>query len=246
MASRSFADAPLGLLDHHPHELRPRHCHDDAFVAIVLEGGYQEAGDEGRFDVRPGDALIHLPFESHLDRVEAKGARVLVLDLAPDFAVPTHVRGRVADPDLLVRLAARDPRAAALAFAEQFFAAPETALDWPDLLARDLRGGRSIRLGEWAERMGVRAETLSRGFRTAYGCTPRAYRADARARAALAAIRASTEALSGIAHRLDFTDQAHMTHAVARLSGATPGAWRRRQIDTRRGGFGCVSSKQHT
>ena len=58
MGSSPFADAPLGLLDHHPHELRARHCHDDAFVAVVLEGGYQEAGDEGRFDVRPGDAVF--------------------------------------------------------------------------------------------------------------------------------------------------------------------------------------------
>ncbi|HWW59348.1 MAG TPA: helix-turn-helix domain-containing protein, partial [Sphingopyxis sp.] len=65
--------------------------------------------------------------------------------------------------------------------------------------------------------------------------TPKAYRANARVRAALAAIRAGAEPLSDIAHRLHFTDQAHMTHAVARLSGVTPGAWRRRQIDTRLG-----------
>ncbi|MEQ8310914.1 MAG: AraC family transcriptional regulator [Sphingopyxis sp.] len=227
MGSPCFADAPLGLLEHVPNELRPRHCHDGAFVAVVLEGGYQEAGDEGRFDVRPGDALIHHPFESHLDRVEAKGARVLLLGLSPALADTAHVRGRVADPDLLVRLAARDPRAATAAFAEQFVAAPDAALDWPDLLARDLRRGEPILLGEWAERTGVRAETLSRGFRAAYGCTPKAFRADARARAALAAIRAGAEPLSDIAHRLHFADQAHMTHAIARLSGATPGAWRR-------------------
>ena len=30
-----------------------------------------------------------------------------------------------------------------------------------------------------------------------------------------------------------YADQAHMTHAVARLTGATPGWWRRRQMDTR-------------
>lgn len=233
MTARRFADAPIGLLDHHPNELRTRHRHDDAFVAVVLEGGYQEAGDEGRFDVRPGDALIHHSFEAHLDRVEAKGARVLVLDLPVTLAATPHICGRVADPDLLVRVAARDPRAAAAAFAEQFVATSDAALDWPDLLARDLRGSSAIRLGEWAERTGVRAETLSRGFRAAYGCTPKAYRADARARAALAAVRAGAGTLSDIAHHFHFADQAHMTHAVARLSGATPGAWRRRQIDTR-------------
>ena len=29
----------FALLDHHPHDLRARHCHDDAYVAVVHEGG---------------------------------------------------------------------------------------------------------------------------------------------------------------------------------------------------------------
>ena len=124
--SRHYADAPLGLLRHDPNELRARHCHDDAFVAVVLEGGYQEAGDEGRFDVRP--------------------------------------------------------------------------------------------------------DTLSRGFRAAYGFTPQPYRAVIRARAALAAVRSTRDGLTSIAHRLHFTDQAHMTHAIARLTGTTPGRWRQGQM----------------
>ncbi len=228
-----FAEAPLGLLDHGPGELRDRHCHDDAFVAVVLEGGYQEAGDEGRWNVRPGDALIHHAFESHLDRFEAKGARVLVLALPAELAATPVVRGRVADPDRLVRLAGRDAFAASAHFAEMFVANGSAALDWPDLLADDLRHLAPFALANWAEEKGIRPETLSRGFRAAYGCTPKSYRADVRARAALAAARLGSEPFADIAHRLHFTDQAHMTHAVARLTGATPGWWRRRQMDTR-------------
>lgn len=228
-----FAEAPLGLLDHTPGELRDRHCHDDAFVAVVLEGGYQEAGDEGRWNVRPGDALIHHAFESHLDRFEAKGARVLVLALPAELAATPVVRGSVVDPDRLVRLAERDARAASAHFAAMFAAARPAALDWPDLLADDLRRLAPFALADWAEEKGVRPETLSRGFRAAYGCTPKSYRADVRARAALAAARLGGEPFADIAHRLHFTDQAHMTHAVARLTGATPGWWRRRQMDTR-------------
>lgn len=230
-----FAEAPLGLLDHNPGELRDRHCHDDAFVAVVLEGGYQEAGDEGRWNVRPGDALIHHAFESHLDRFEAKGARVLVLDLPARLATTTIVRGHVADPDHLVRIAERDVRAASESFGEMFVAAAPAALDWPDLLADDLRRLAPFALATWAEEKGVRPETLSRGFRAAYGCTPKSYRADVRARAALSAARLGAESFADIAHRLHFTDQAHMTHAVARLTGASPGWWRRRQMDTRQG-----------
>jgi AraC-like DNA-binding protein len=228
-----FADAPLGLLDHEPGEYRDRHCHDEAFVAVVLEGGYQEAGDEGRWNVRPGDALIHHAYESHLDRFEAKGARVLVLTLPTILARIAGIRGHVADPDTLVRLAERDGRAASAHFAEMFVAASPAALDWPDMLADDLRRLDPFALADWAEEKGVRAETLSRGFRTAYGCTPKSYRADLRARAAFAAARSGDEPFADIAHRLNFTDQAHMTHAVARLTGATPGWWRRRQVDTR-------------
>ncbi len=234
MTAPHFADAPLGLLDHHPNERRARHCHDTAFVAVVLEGSYQEAGDEGRFDVGPGDVLIHHAFESHLGRVAARGARVLVLDLPAALAATAHVRGHVRDPDRLVRLAARDRHAATAALAEDFVALEPAALDWPDLLARDLRRLDPFALAAWAERRGVRPETLSRGFRAAYGCTPKAYRADVRARAALTAVRSTRDTLSGIAHRLHFTDQAHMTHAVARLTGATPGRWRHGQMDTRR------------
>jgi AraC-like DNA-binding protein len=228
-----FADAPLGLLDHGPGEYRDRHCHDHAFVAVVLEGGYQEAGDEGRWNVRPGDALIHHAYESHLDRFEAKGARVLVLSLPAQLATTTGLRGRVADPDRLVRLAERDGVAASAHFAELFVAAAPTALDWPDMLADDLRRLDPFALSDWAEEKGVRAETLSRGFRSAYGCTPKSYRANVRARAAFAAARMGDEPFAEIAHRLHFTDQAHMTHAVAGLTGAPPGWWRRRQMDTR-------------
>jgi len=232
-ASPCFADAPPGLLDHGAGELLARHCHEHAFVAIVLEGGYQEAGDEGRWNVHPGDALIHHAYESHLDRFEAKGARVLVLPLPAAFT-QTGFRGHVDDPDMLVRLAERDRRAASVHFAKLFVAAAPTALDWPDMLADDLRRLDPFALSEWAEAKGVRAETLSRGFRSAYGCTPKSYRANVRARAAFAAIRQGDgEDFAAIAHRLHFTDQAHMTHAVAGLTGAPPGWWRRRQMDTR-------------
>lgn len=228
-----FAAAPIGLLHHGAQERRARHCHDVPFAAVVLEGGYQEAGDEGRWNVRPGDVLIHHAFESHLNRFDAVGARVLILDLPADMAASPHLYGHTADPDRLVRLAARDPRAASALLSESFAARASTLLDWPDMLAADLRGLEPFLLADWADRHGVRAETLSRGFRAAYDCTPKAYRADVRARAAFRAARGGGEPFADVAHRLHFTDQSHMTHAVARLTGATPGWWRRDQVDTR-------------
>lgn len=225
--SCSFAEAPIGRLRHHANELRDRHCHDDPFVAVVLAGGYQEAGDEGRWNVRAGEVLIHHAFESHLDRFDSRGAEVLVLPVPRALSRTPTMRGRVADPDLLVRLAERDLDDAQASLAEQFAAGAVTPLDWPDALAADLRAMRDMPLGQWAEHAGVRPETLSRGFRLAYGCTPKAYRASARARAAVAALRGSEIPFAAVAQQLGYADQAHMTRAVTMLTGLTPGGWRR-------------------
>ncbi len=226
-SSHSFAEAPLGRLRHRANEVRDRHCHDDPFVAVVLSGGYQEAGDEGRWNVRAGDVLIHHGFESHLDRFDSCGTEVLILPLPVEFAQARTVRGRIADADLLVRIAERDLITAQAMLAEQFVATTASTLDWPDALAADLRAMPDIALGQWAEQAGVRPETVSRGFRLAYGCAPKAYRASARARAAVTALRGSKTPFAAVAHQLGYADQAHMTRAVTMLTGLTPGGWRR-------------------
>lgn len=228
--SRSFAEAPIGRLRHRANELRDRHCHDDPFVAVVLRGGYQEAGDEGRWNVRAGDVLIHHAFESHLDRFDSSGAEVLVLPVPTGLSQVRTMRGRVTDLDLLARLAERDLFAAQASLAEQFTAAAVSTIDWPDALAADLRAMCDLPFGHWAEQVGVRAETLSRGFRLAYGCSPKAYRASVRTRAAVSALLGGDTPLAHIAHQLGYADQAHMTRAVTELTGFPPGIWRRRSI----------------
>lgn len=39
----------------------PRHRHSAGYMTLVLAGGYDEAGDVGRFRVGPGDLLVHRP-----------------------------------------------------------------------------------------------------------------------------------------------------------------------------------------
>lgn len=202
----------------------PRHRHRSAFAAIVLAGGYRESGDAGRFEVGPGDVLVHAAFEAHDDRLSPAGASVLNLPVPP--ALAALPRWRIADPDALAVLAARDPRAALLALAAGARPCPDAFADWPDLLARRLRSLHPFRLGEWAEAHGLAPATVSRGFRKAYGVTAHLYRAEARARRAVSRIRAGVEPLAGIAADLGFSDQPHMTRAVRAVSGRTPGEWR--------------------
>jgi AraC-like DNA-binding protein len=109
---------------------------------------------------------------------------------------------------------------------EQLIAIAPTPADWPDALAADLVENPQLSLGDWARRMGLVPETLSRGFQKLFGITPAAFRAEARARKAFARITAGIEPFAAIAARSGFADQAHMSRATKTLTGKTPGHWR--------------------
>lgn len=220
----AFAQAPLGRQHHAGNQWLARHCHDSAFATVVLEGGYLEAGDEGRRTVGPGDVLVHHAYESHLDCFSKRGAHVLILPIASRSAVPLF--GRVADPDALVRVAQHSPREAWLALCSDVQACAQRHLDWPDLLAEELREDAGLSLQQWADSHGLRPETVSRGFQLAYGSSPKAFRAAVRARAAFKRIRESCQSLADIAATLGYADQAHMSRAVKTLTGHAPRIWR--------------------
>jgi AraC-like DNA-binding protein len=222
-----FAPAPFGRLHHPRGERLTRHCHAQPFAAVVLSGRYEEAGDQGRHAVAPGDVLIHTAFEAHLNRFGGMGADVLLLPLPVGQSGPQSVYGVHADPDLLARVAERDPVEATALLMEGFRGTPPSREDWPDILAARLRREPHLSLGEWARSMALRAETVSRGFKAAYGVSPAAYRATARARAAYAAIQVAHASLAEVAANEGFADQAHMTRAVRQLTGRSPGYWRR-------------------
>lgn len=210
---------------HAPREHLPRHPHDHGFAALVLAGGYVEAGDTGRHWMQPGDVLIHQAWESHLDGFGVRGAEVLVFEW-PDEA-EASVLGRVADPDLIARLAERDAVEAALALHDALTPRDPDLADWPDLLAQALRADPSLCLGDWARDAELHLGSVSRGFRQAFGITPVAFRLIQRTRRAVDAVTGTHDPLSVIALDCGFADQAHMTRAVAKLAQATPAALRR-------------------
>lgn len=200
-----------------------RHRHTQAYAAIVLSGGYREAGNAGRWHAQPGDVLIHTAFSSHLDHVVAPTA-ILNLPVPPALHVPSHARVR--DPDLLVRVAERDPLEAAGILLEQLLPG-SPAMDEPiDRLAALLSAPGAPSIEAWSRLAGVRRETLFRRFRRAYGTSPTQYRVEARARLAWCEITAGDLPLAGIAANLGFADQAHMSRAVRALTGLAPGQWR--------------------
>lgn len=206
-----------------------RHRHATGYAALVLSGGYVEAGDRGRFHASPGQVLIHGAWESHMDAVSVAGATVLNLPFAGEVAFGT---GEVADPDVLARIAERDVAEAAGLLGESLRAAGAAADDWPDRLAARLRTDPATVLEMWAEAEGLAPETVSRGFRQAFGTTPKRYRAEQRALAAARALARRADPPAGLAAELGFADQAHMSRAVSALTGLSPGRLRVKSVQS--------------
>ena len=216
----------------------PRHRHRGSYLALVLSGAYEEAGDRGRHRVRAGDIVFHGGFEAHLNRYDATGAEVLNLAL-PEWMEPRTVLMQAADPDMAVRLAEHDPQEAVHYLVATMRPLKRNPADWPDELAMDLASNPHLRLQRWALQQGLASETVSRGFRQVYGLSPSAYRAQMRARIAWRRSMECRESLSQLAAETGFSDQSHMTRMVHLLTGRTPGKWRKYATRSMQANDGC-------
>jgi AraC-like DNA-binding protein len=202
-----------------------RHSHQGAYAALVLSGGYEEAGDQGRFQVQAGDVVLHDCFEAHLDRFAGSGAVLLNLPLAAERSFKPGI-ARIADPDSIVRVAGKSRAEATDLLFSKMQVQRSRCADWPDELASALLQNPSLRLLQWGAVKGFAPWTVSRGFSQVFGVSPEAFRARARARHAWMAIKNTQEPLARIAAHLGFADQPHMTRSVKQLTGVGPQRWR--------------------
>ena len=215
---------------HAASERLPRHRHADAYVAVVLRGGYQEAGDEGRFAAQPGTVIVHGCWTAHLDRFGACGAEVLNL---PTVAGLDPGVGMIDDPDAVARIAERDPLAAAAHLRDGFTPYAVGLADWPDLLAEALRTDPDLALAPWARWMKLEPASVSRGFARAYGVSPKRFRLEVRTRRALAALGEWRGNLADLAADQGFADQAHLTRSVGAMTGVPPVVLRAKSVQAR-------------
>ncbi len=225
MAQPVFAHVSSGRERWSPGQRIARHRHRQAYAAIVLSGSYEECGSAGRFQVQPGDVLIHPSFDAHLDRFSSAGACILNLTLPATAGAP--VFGRIEDPDEIVRAAERDLAAARESLRRQMRHRETLPVDWPDALALQLRADPTCRLDAWANEQGLSKEALSRGFGKLFGITPTAFRAEAKVQRALTLMAQGAQPLTSIALAAGFSDQAHMTRAVRTVTGEPPTRLRR-------------------
>src|SRR5678815_1712198 len=209
----------------------PRHRHRVAYAAVVVAGGFVEAGDRGRHRLAAGKVAFHADFEAHRDDFGPAGA--VVVDL-PLTRCPELATGELDTVDEVVRLATQDVHAAAALLMERVQPAVMQLADWPDALARALATEPELSLADWAGRTGLSPQTLSRGFRQAYGTTPKRFRAEQRAQRALRALPGWIGTMASLAAEVGFVDQAHLTRTVRGLTGETPGQLRAKWVQDRR------------
>lgn len=220
MSPRFALQGPPPVLQRVPVRLC-RHGHREAYVAVVLRGGYREAGFGGRADVSAGHVLTHRSYDRHIN--DCSLPHTVVLNLPLDEAEEWPVFGRVDDPDQVARYAERDLRLAIEYLVERIEPAPAAICDdWPDLLSASLRDSDELSIGCWAAEHGLSREHVSRGFKSCFGISPKRYRMESRAREALGLIRKTDLSLSEIAIACGFCDQSHMSRAIVALTGKPP------------------------
>ncbi len=202
-----------------------RHIHDAACAAVVVTGGFEEAGEQGRFRVEAGDVLLHDRFEAHLDRFSRAGAAVLDLPLPPGHSFRPGI-AKLADPDIIVITAERSLVEAAALLLSKIQRATAGLMDWPDELAAALMQDPSLVLCTWAQEQGLAPWTVTRGFAQVFGVSPEVFRARTRTRRAWKAIQNTRTPLPAVALDCGFSDQAHMTRSVKGMTKMTPGEWR--------------------
>ena len=206
-----------------------RHRHLRAYAIVVLAGTLEESGYIGRVRATAGDVLIHPALECHENKMGSAGLKLIRLYWS-DAKGPGGLY-RLNEVDEVARIAEKDVHAAALfledALKKKCRPSPGQRNDWPDLLAATLAQDASTEIGAWAEAHGLARETVSRGFASAYGIAPTAFRAELRTREAWRRITWGSDCLCTIAMETGFADQAHMTRWVHRITGGPPAAWRR-------------------
>ena len=198
-------------------------------ATVVLDGTFVEASFSGRATARPGDVLLHGSFDCHANWAQrSQTLRILRLPWWDDD-VEGHYRIR--DVDLLARISERDAKEATVALRSSLEGARVCAPDWPERLAASLSADPSMSLRTWAELHDLAPATISRGFRQAFGVTPKMFRLEARTRSAWRAVSRSDQKLTTIAHALGFSDLAHMSRSISTFTGRPPSAWRPSRLE---------------
>lgn len=224
------ADFRLSETSHGAHAALGAHRHRRGYIALPLDGAYDEQSVDGVFACRPGVAVIHGDWHEHADRFDGGGGLVMNIALPEGLVGARSGSALVAiDAAEIERLARRDPREAAYAVLEEHRAASErkgTGNGWTQTVSNAMREAPQVRIADLAARLGVSREHASRTLKKRLGASPAALRGELRFRLA-ADLLAGGARPAHVAASAGYADQSHMARDIRARAGRTPKTLRR-------------------
>ena len=227
----------------------PPHAHDDAKVSLLLAGSLEERVGKHAQQSGPLHVVVKPAGVEHSDLVGPDGARMFTIRFSAaslrehDLRAPEAYEWRLGGElvrSALDSLAAHrsgtppsDEGPLGILAALESRAPATRSSPRPGWLgrARELLHGefdRTQSVRAIAQRIGVHPVHFARVFRSAFRCSVVDYRHRLRIQRATGMIQEGLP-FASIAQGLGFADQPHFSRVFKRMTGVTPGHWRRLQ-----------------
>jgi AraC family transcriptional regulator len=230
-----------------------RHTHAAPFLAMIIRGGYVETSGRFAAKLRAFEGEVHPEGMDHADEVLVPRTHCLLVEVAgnagrsaADAVDGARLTAPVAMSSSAVTVGAElfaamhagdavEPLAIECALAELIgeivVARSVRAKGTPPWIARvralqEDEFARPLRLAEVARAVDLHPVYVSRKFREVTGAGLAATLRRVRVARALASL-ATGAPIARVALSCGFADQSHLTKAVRRVTGRTPGGWRR-------------------
>lgn len=228
-----------------PGEKHGLHTDLNSRLSLLLQGGYREDGKTGAIQMRPGDLLFKSRRAKHEDVFGHEGAEVLSVQFTGDdpfdaSADPACWRKRTDGFTLrhaaafLEAASARDARSVETTTRDLISdtanapASERNAPAWLEQLRDEVEISplADVDVAARSKAAGVHPSQASRLFRRCYGASITEHAQAHAVRRAMTAL-CGDGSLSDVAVAVGFYDQSHMSRVFRRLTGRTPGAFRR-------------------
>lgn len=249
--SARYAGLDLVETVHTGAERLPMHEHSRRYLAIVLNGSYEESSRGQRIEAAAGSMLGHPDGHRHANHIGRDGARCLnvipdahwkgdavmgrVLDLPTHLQLDTsgdallRLRRELRQHDDLSALAVSSAVLELLVVAQRRArrnAPPTWLVRVCERLDEDSLDVPTLQ--ELSDEAGIHPAHLSRVFRRCTGKSVGAYVRARRLERALSLLSRTSVPLVEVAARAGFSDQAHLSRAVRGATALTPSTFRAR------------------
>ncbi len=257
-----------------PGQVLPPHVHEWTVFAVMLEGSFQDVFRSRSYECPPATVFTEPAGETHANRIEAAGARVLIIQpdhdqeelLQPVVPLLEEINNfRHGGIEILARRVARELRATdaaaplavealvldMLASAVRTVTGRKDAAGQPRWLeqVRDFvhAGFReSPKIAEIAQEVGIHPVHLARVFREHYRIPLGTYVRRLRLEWSAERLLEDDRPIASIALEAGFSDQSHFTRVFKRHAGLTPGEYRGAcRREDRSGQRGVRSGERH-